>query len=1183
MDSGDLSFSQHRLTSMQSRVDRIRTLNEAAADRILVLDGAMGTELQNADLAAVDFGGPSLEGCNENLVLTRPDVVRAIHAAYCEAGADIIETNTFGATDIVLAEYGLQDQVARINLEAGRLARETADAHSTPGRPVFVAGAMGPSTKSISVTGGITYEELISSYREQALALAEYADLLLLETCQDTRNVKAALIGTGQALREFGLRVPIVVSGTIEPMGTMLAGQNSEALVVSLEYAELLGIGLNCATGPEYMTDHLRTIHETAIPLVSCYPNAGLPDEDGLYGETPDSLASVLERFARNGWLNIVGGCCGTTPDHIRVIAQMAESHSPRRYAPARRTRFTGIDVVEASEENRPLLVGERTNVVGSRRFKRLIAAEKYEQASEIGRAQVKGGAQILDVNLENPDRDEISDIDAFYALLIRKVKVPFMIDTTDPVAVERALTYCQGKAIVNSINFEDGEARFDRVAPLLRRYGAAVIVGAIDEDPEQAQAITRERKLSISERAHSLLTGKWGIAEEDIIFDPLVFPCGTGDTNYTGSAVETIEALRLIKERLPRVKTLLGISNVSFGLPPAAREAVNAVFLHHATRAGLDLAIVNTEKLRRYAALSEEEKELAEGLLYNYPCPGFAGPRDYRDQTAAQRAELNQHHIARVTAHFRGAIERRRADSADLPIDERLASYIVEGTKEGLFADLDRKLADGVPPLEVVNGPLMDGMKEVGRLFNNNELIVAEVLQSAESMKAAVDHLEPHMERLEDSNKGKVILATVKGDVHDIGKNLVDIIFTNNGYEVTNLGIKVPPEELIRASRELVPDAIGLSGLLVKSAQQMVVTAQDLRAAGVDVPMLVGGAALSANFTRRRIAPAYGQLTCYARDAMSGLALLDRVMDPESRSGLKAEHAPIADQSTVAGEDRTPATAKRSSRVRRDVPPVRCPYAGRHLVDVPQLRDLWSYVNPAMLYSRHLGFRGNFEKALADRDDKALSLQAAMQDVMADAEAFMTVRAVWRFLDAEGHGNSIRLFEPAGGDMLHEFTFPRQTRADGLSLSDYIVPPNRHRDSLALMCVTAGEGIRERAEGYKARGEYLNSHAIQSLAVESAEACAEWLHRRIREDWGFPDPEEMTMADRLRSRYRGLRYSFGYAACPELDDQRALFELLQPEDIGVTLTDGSMMDPEASVSAMVFQHPDCIYFDVNS
>ena len=528
---------------MQDRRDRIRLLKEALSERILVLDGAMGTEFQNAGLSAEDFGGAALDGCNENLVLTRPDVVSGVHEAYClgRRGHHRNQylrgpwTSCSRSTDCRTVSRSSTprpgDSLAKppIGIRAGR-------------RPRFVAGAMGPSTKSITVTGGIQFDQLIESYRQQALALAEYADLLILETCQDTRNIKASMIGIERALGEFGLRLPVIVSGTIEPMGTMLAGQTAESLVVSLEHLDLLGIGLNCATGPQYMTDHMRTIHETARPHVSCYPNAGLPDEDGNYRESPRMLASVLERFARNGWLNIVGGCCGTTPDHIRVISQMVSGYAPRRHVPHRRTRFSGIDLVEASDDNRPLLVGERTNVVGSRRFKRLISAEDFERASEIGRAQVKGGAQIIDVNLENPDRDELSDIEAFYSLLIRKVKVPIMIDTTDPAAVERALTYCQGKAIVNSINFEEGERRFNEVVPLLRRYGAAVVVGAIDEDPEQAQAITRERKLAISERAREVLTGRWCLAEEDIIFDPLVFPCGTGDTNYVGSAVETIE-----------------------------------------------------------------------------------------------------------------------------------------------------------------------------------------------------------------------------------------------------------------------------------------------------------------------------------------------------------------------------------------------------------------------------------------------------------------------------------------------------------------------------------------------------------------------------------------------------------------------------------------------------------------
>ena len=1165
--------------------DRSKLLELVLDERIVVLDGGMGTALQARDLTAADFGGPELEGCNENLVLTRPDVIREIHGEYFDAGSDIVETNTFGGTQVVLAEYGLQDRVHEINREAARLACQVAAKHSTPTRPRFVAGSLGPTTKAITVTGGITFDELIRNFDHQAQGLLKGGvDLLLLETCQDTRNVKAALIGIQQAFEKVGFKCPVMVSGTIEPMGTMLAGQAADALVASLEHVDLLSIGLNCATGPEFMTDHIRTIHETARTRVSCYPNAGLPDEEGKYLETPTSLASSLERFVRNSWLNLIGGCCGTTPEHIRAIAQMVEGKEPRRHRGPRRTYYTGIELVEANDDNRPLLVGERTNEVGSRAFKRLITNEQYEEASEVGRKQVKNGAHVIDINLENPDREEIDDIDRFYEKVIHKVKAPLMIDTTSAEAVERALTYCQGKSIINSINFEDGEERFNRVLPLAKKFGAAVIVGSIDEDKQQAQAITRERKLAIAQRAQKLCAEKWDFPEESLVFDPLVFPCATGDKNYIGSAVETIEAVRLIKQALPRSKTVLGVSNVSFGLPPAAREVVNSVFLYHATKAGLDLAIVNTEKLERYAAIPEEEKKLTEDLLGNYPPEGFDAPRDHREQTAEQRAQINQHHIARITEHFRGASSRTKKVIADLPLDERLANYIIEGTKQGLIDDIERKRGEGLAPLDIINGPLMDGMKEVGRLFNNNELIVAEVLQSAEAMKAAVSHLEQYMEKAEDTAKGKIVLATVKGDVHDIGKNLVDIILGNNGYTVINLGIKVPPEDLIQAYREHQPDAIGLSGLLVKSARQMVITATDLREAGVSVPLLVGGAALSDSFTRRKIAPQYDSAVCYAKDAMTGLSLMHRLMDPAERQGVFDAHGPEVAPERAERAPRPAESMQRSSRVRLDTPPLPVPYAGRMTRDVPQLDEIWSYINPQMLYVRHLGFKGNFEKRLAERDAKALELLHVVDEVKAEARGFMKVRAVWQFFEAEGVGNTIRLFEPKGTGPLQELTFPRQRRTDGLSLADFVVPAsNGTRDSLALFVVGAGECIREHAEQYKQQGEFLKSHVIQALALETAEACAEWLHRRIREDWGFPDPPEMTMLDRFKAKCRGRRYSFGYPACPELDDQRCLFDVLHPEDIGVKLTEGFMMDPEASVSALVLHHPDCVYFDVNS
>jgi 5-methyltetrahydrofolate--homocysteine methyltransferase len=1196
------AFTMSRLT------DNARHLRELLAQRILVLDGAMGTMLQARNLTAADFGGPALDGCNENLVVTRPDVVLDIHRAYLDAGADIIETNTFGGAPIVLAEYGLQDQAYELNKRAAELAREAAAQASTPAKPRFVAGSIGPTTKAISVTGGITFDGLRNAFYQQARGLLDGgADILLVETSQDTRNIKAAVLAIQQLARERGEEIPLMISATIEPMGTMLAGQNVEALWASLQHVPVISLGLNCATGPEFMTDHIRTLSALSDRFISCYPNAGLPNEEGKYGETPASLAAQLERFAAQGWLNIVGGCCGTTDAHIRAIAQMAEGKPPRRPpAPHHRAFYSGIEAIEAEESNRPLLVGERTNVIGSRLFKQLVCEEKWDEATDIARRQVRSAAQIVDVCLQSTERDELRDIPPFYEQLIRKVKVPVMIDTTDPRAVELALTYMQGRSIINSINLEDGEEKFEKICPLARAYGAAIIVGCIDEDPQQAQAFARERKLAIAERSYKLLTEKYGILPQDILFDPLVFPCATGDENYIGGAVETIEGLRLIKQRLPHVKTVLGISNVSFGLPPGAREVVNSVFLYYCTKAGLDLAIVNAERIERFASIPPDERRLAEDLLFNHvpsqypadhPQAGLfaSAPADWRRQSRAQRAAINQFHIAALSAHFRGAGARQKKAAAQLSLDERLANYIIEGSKDGLIEDLERKRAEGAAPLDIINGPLMAGMSEVGRLFNANELIVAEVLQSAEAMKAAVAHLEQYMEKAESASRGKIVLATVKGDVHDIGKNLVEIILRNNGFEVINLGIKVPPEDLIEAWRRHQPDAIGLSGLLVKSAQQMVITATDLRAAGVQVPLLVGGAALSDKFTRQRIAPAYEKAVCYAKDAMTGLRLMNLLTDGAQRDAVIREHthtqgsdaaAALRPEQSVEAAFQRAHLAQRSPLVRTDVPIPPLPYAERKVRLVPDLREIWSYINPAMLYGRHLGFRGSFERLLADRDPRALELYNQVEELKREAESFMKVRAVWQFFEAQGEGNSLHIYAPGaarGAAPLHTFHFRRQERENALCLSDYVLSSrDGRRDSVALFVVSAGEGVRQRAEAAKNSGFYFRSHGLQALALETAEATAEWLHRRLREDWGFPDPESLTMKDRFAARYRGKRYSFGYPACPNLDDQAGLWKLLRPDEIGVSLTEGMMMEPEASVSAIVFHHPDCIYFSVD-
>ncbi|MEA2681928.1 MAG: 5-methyltetrahydrofolate--homocysteine methyltransferase [Chloroflexota bacterium] len=1138
--------------------DRSRAFEDALRERILVLDGAQGTYLQGCDLTPEDFGGPEFEGCNEYLVVNRPDIVSRMHRDYYKAGSDVVGTDTFGSTPLVLGEYGISEQAEELSAAAARLARTVAAEFTD--RPRWVSGSLGPTTKAISVTGGISFEELAEHYRVQARGLLTGGvDLLLLETIQDTRNAKAGILGIWAAMADVETRVPLLISGTIEPMGSMLAGQGIDAFYTSVEHAGALSVGLNCATGPEFMTDHVRTLSGMARTFVSCYPNAGLPDEMGQYSETPEMMTETLGRFMENGWINIVGGCCGTTPEYIRQIADAAHAHSPRQVPSGRLvTHVSGIDYVEVEEDSRPLIIGERTNVIGSRKFRRLVESGEWEEAAEVARAQVKAGAQLVDVCMSNPDRDEIADIEEFLMVATRIVKAPLVIDATDTRVYETALPYSQGKAILNSINLEDGEKRFESVIPVARRFGAALVVGCIDE---RGQAISTEEKLKVGERSHQLLTEKYGVQPEDIIWDPLVFPCATGDENYRGSAPHTINAITQLKERFPGTRTALGISNVSFGLPPAGREVLNSVYLYHCTKAGLDFAIVSSEKLVRYGTIPEDEKKLCDDLL-------FRGSDD---------------DIAAFTAHFRERKPQQGVQVDLLPIDERLASYIIQGTKEGLIPDLEAKRAEGVAPLEIINGPLMAGMDEVGRLFGNNELIVAEVLQSAEVMKAGVAHLEQFMEKTAGSSKGKILLATVKGDVHDIGKNLVEIILGNNGFEIINLGIKVAPETLVAAAREHKPDYIGLSGLLVKSAQQMVVTAEDLQAAGIDVPLLVGGAALTPNFTYRRILPTYQTVVVYAKDAMEGLDIANRLRTPEGRAQVEEQvKARVAKLGEVAEKPARPvvtAGTDRSGSVQ--VSPVReAPDLERHELAL-RPSEVWPYLNEQTLFGSHLGLTGNVRRLAEAGDEKYLKVKAMVDDAKRRAEGgWVRARGVYQYFLANSDGNDVVLYAPNGQETAR-FTFPRQPTGDQLCLADYVAPVGGDPDSIALFVTSAGAGIRKLSQELKERGEYVLSQAIQALAIETAEAFAEKLHHDIRRMWGIEDATSLTMADIQKARYQGIRVSFGYPACPDLSDQETLFRLLHPQSVGVDLTDGFMMDPEASVSAVVFHHPQARYFGV--
>jgi 5-methyltetrahydrofolate--homocysteine methyltransferase len=1201
---------------------RTQALISALQARILVIDGAMGTALQAKNLTAADFGGAELDGCNENLIFTRPHIIQETHEEYLRVGCDIVETNTFSSTPLSLNKYGLAHLAEEQNRLSAQIARKAAEKYSTSDKPRFVAGSLGPTSQAISVTGNVTFEALQENFYVQAKGLLEGGvDYLLFETCQDTRNIKAGILATERLFSEKGERIPVAVSVTIEPMGNMLAGQSIEALLASLAHLDLLYLGLNCATGPEFMTDSIRTLARLSPFRVACVPNAGLPDENGCYLETPSMMANVLSKFLSNGWINVIGGCCGSHVGHIQALVELAAASRPRIPFPLHPSLLSGVDYLEITEEIRPILVGDRSNVEASDKFKALICDEKFEEASELSRAQLKQGAQIIDVCLTNPNRDEIKDMRSFLKFAIKKIRAPLMIASTDPAVVELALTYCQGKALINSVSLENNEVRLKKIVPLVKKFGAALVVKTIDDNPQQGIGISRTRKLEIAERSYQLLTEKYGVPPEDIYWDPLVFPCGNGDTQYLGSAQETIEAIRLIKKRFPLTKTILRISNVSIGLPSAGREILNSVFLYHCVQAGLDLAIINAEKLVSYGSIPEAERKLSENLLY------AGGIHEGRAPVAAfilyfRTRKISEHPGKDNQDDKASATVQKRP-----PLLERLSRSIIEGSKEGLLEDLTEALKT-LKPLEIINGPLMKGMDEVGKLFSANKLIVAEVLQSAEAMKAAVEHLEPFMESSEAASRGTVMLATVKGDVHDIGKNLVEIILANNGFKIVNMGIKVPPERLIQAIREHHPDIIGLSGLLVKSAHQMVATVEDFAKAGITTPLMVGGAALSSKFVDKQIAKAYTTGTvAYAQDVMSGLNLAKIIVDPEQFEAFKMALLKKRAEAVANEALRKPATPhiempqQRSSLVPilADLP--QPADLERHILRTTPIDQIWSYLNPLMLYGRHLGIRGGsvrlLEKAannaaarkeLESKDPKAVKIWDAVQEVKDEYRGteIMQPSAIFQFFRASSRGNLLHFYPKEGIQPLVTFDFPRQKKLEGLCLADYIQPqiprspepvaikmPNKDKDktgysaegliqdTVGVFIVSVGKGVRQMAEYLKNKGDYLKSHVVQALALESAEAYAEMIHSQLRKTWGFPDAPETSMMDRFQAKYRGKRYSFGYPACPHLEDQSLLWKLIQPGEIGVQLTDGFMMDPEATVSAIVFHHPTASYFSV--
>jgi 5-methyltetrahydrofolate--homocysteine methyltransferase len=1144
--------------------------------RIMVLDGATGTALAARGLGAADYGGERLLGCHEALVLHRPDAVLDLHRGYLAAGADIVETDTFGATPVVLAEYGLAGRCREINRRAAELARQACaeTEGADPSRPRFVAGSIGPTTKALTLTGGITFAELVAAYALQAEGLAEGgADVLLIETCQDALNLKAALI----ACTEAAPHLPVAVSATIEPTGTTLGGQTIEAVAVTVEPWRPLWVGVNCSTGPGPMTEHVRALAALTPSFLSVVPNAGIPDGDGRYHESPDDMARVLGRFATSGWVNLIGGCCGTGEEHIRRLREVADRVAPRvppAYDPA---RVAGGEVVDLVQQPPPLLIGERTNVLGSRRFKELVRERRWAEAAEVGRRQVRGRAGVLDVCLADAEGDESGAMRAVLTALRRAVRVPLMVDTTDPEVMAAALELIPGRPVLNSVNLEDGGARLERVAALARRFGAVVVAGCIDEHPTDGMARTAERKAEVASRLLERLEAT-GLRRREVLLDALVFPAATGDPKFRGSAGETVRGVKLIKERIPDALTVLGVSNVSFGVPAAGREVLNAVFLHHCVQAGLDGAIVNAEQLVRFPSLDAGEVKLAEDVLFD----------------GDKRA------VDAFVARYRQAPPRVASVDAHLPAEQRITHMVVEGTRTGLDTTLD-ELLGRMAPLAIINGPLMAGMDEVGRLFGSGRLIVAEVLVSAEVMQAAVDHLKPHLKGDESAARGSILLATVRGDVHDIGKNLVGIILATNGYAVTDLGVQCPSDKLIAAWREHPTALIGLSGLLVRSAHQMAATAEDLRAAGIAAPLLVGGAALSASFTRDRIAPAYGATVRYAADAMAGLTIANELQGSglrgpgtgeegkreegkEQRKDGKSTGTSDPPSSSLSSLHPLPSPSSPSSSTdpgpRTPDPGLpRPPDLARHVLRELPIDEVFAHLNPQMLFGKHLGVRGSVRRLLDAGDERTVELRRrveALQDAAA-TRGWLAPAGVYRFFRACSRSDTVAVLDPVGRE-LAALPFMRQAREPRACAANWVARDPAALDAIAIFVVTAGTGVRARAAELRAEGKLLDSIALQALALETAEAAAEWLHRRLREQWGFPDPSAMTMEERFRARYRGIRLSFGYPACPDLEPQADVFRLLQPEEIGVRLTDGFMMDPEASVSAVVFQHPDARY-----
>ncbi len=1162
---------------MSALLDRLK-------DQVLLCDGAMGSRVQALDLEVeADFWGK--ENCTEVLNLSRPDVVRDIHRGYLAAGSDLVQTNSFGGSPLTLAEFGLEDRAFEINKRAAELAREvTAEFHSEQA-PRFVLGSVGPGTRLPSL-GHTDYDALEAALTEQCRGLvAGGVDALLIETCQDPLQIKAAV--NGAKLGRDEAHVPIFVQVTVETTGTLLVGAGIAAAATVIEALDVPLMGLNCATGPQEMAPHLAWLSESWPGLLSLQPNAGLPElveGETCYPQTPKALADWLERFLKEDGLNLIGGCCGTTPDHIAALDAMlrrlaeAEGRAHRPAPKARQPEWVpGIaslyGPVAYRQENAYLSIGERCNANGSRAFRQKQEAGDWEGCCAMGVEQVKEGSHALDLCTAFVGRDEAAEMTEVLTRLRGSADAPVVIDSTEYSVLESALKLYGGKPVINSINFEDGEEPAAKRLGLARKFGAAVVALTIDEGGMAKEA---DHKVALAKRLHDFACEKHGLPPEDLIFDPLTFTICTGNEDDRKLGLWTLEAVKQIAEALPRCQVILGLSNISFGLNPAARHVLNSVFLDHAIRRGLTGAIVHLSKIMPLHKIPEEEVKAAEDLIFDRRGDGKDPLQDF---------------IALFEGRS-GVKTEKRQRAAD--VETRLKDRIIDGDRQGLEEDLDEALKSH-PPLDIINIHLLDGMKVVGELFGAGKMQLPFVLQSAETMKTAVAHLEPHMDKVGGRSKGTVVLATVKGDVHDIGKNLVDIILTNNGYKVVNLGIKQPIENILQAAREHEADAIGLSGLLVKSTVVMKDNLARMTAEGLDIPVFLGGAALTRNYVETDCVKAYASgRVAYARDAFDGLSLMGKVVE----GGFDAHLAER--QSKVRPRRAKPANGNGSSilrpveaeeiRIRRDdlareaaVPAP--PFWGRRVIEDVQLEALLPYLNERMLYQFQWGCRKN-GRSLEDYmawASKELAPVLKRMMALAKDEEILLPQAAYGFWPANAEGDSVALYDPQDPQTeVARFAFPRQGREGGLCIADFLRDSaSGERDVLGLQVVTMGQRASDVARRWFAEDRYQDYLYLHGLSVELAEALAEYVHKRIRAELGFAAEDAREPARLLQQGYRGSRYSFGYPACPHLEDQRKILRLLGAERIGVEMSDESQLHPEQSTSAIVLHHPQARYFSV--